>query len=199
MRDRVTASFNNFGYPVTIDPWKVASSKVLVKDKWISLRADKCLTSAGKVIDPYYVIDYPHWVTIFPITKDAELILVRQYRHGLGKILLELPCGAYDDGEVSSTTVAARELTEETGYTGVHFEEIATFSPNPANHSNLSHVVLATDLEHTQPQNLDLGEDIEVVLMPLKIAQQELREGTFVQAMHVAAMYYAFNYLENFD
>ena len=132
------------------------------------------------------------------MTKNAELILVRQYRHGLGKVLLELPCGAYEDGEATSTTVAARELAEETGFTGNHFTEIATFSPNRANHSNLSHVVLATDLEQTQSQNLDFGENIEVVLMPLKTVQRELEKGSFLQAMHVAAMYYAFNYLERF-
>ena len=180
---------------MAIEPWTVTASSVLVEDKWVRLRADECTTSDGKTIAPYYVFDYPSWVTVFPVTKQGELVLVRQYRHGLGEVLLELPCGGYEANEVDSVVAAARELSEETGYTGKSFDEIASFSPNPANHSNLSHVVICTDLERTQEQRLDPGERIEVVLMPLQTAIVELKKGNFVQAMHVAALFYGLSHL----
>jgi len=174
--------------------WRITSSQIVVEDEWIRLRADTCETPHGKTISPYYVLDYPEWVTIVPITSQQEMVLVRQYRHGLGETLLELPCGGFAQGE-DAIAAATRELAEETGYTGNHFEEIATCAPNPANHANLSHVVLATGLEQTLAQNLDYGEDIEVVLMPLEQVTMALRSGQFVQAMHVAALFYGLEHL----
>lgn len=180
---------------MTLSNWTVRSSQTLIEDKWIKVRADRCVDARGTVIEPYYVLDYPSWMTVFPVTSAGSVVLVRQYRHGVGQVLLELPCGSFDAGEEDATVVARRELLEETGYTGSDFREIASVSPNAANHSNLSHIVIAQGVEKTNDQQLDISEDIEVVLMPIDQLSKELRRGSFLQAMHVAAIFYGLNEL----
>lgn len=175
--------------------WTVRSSEIVLRDRWINVRADSCMDRHGNVIEPYYVLDFPSWVTVFPVTSSGEVVLVHQYRHGVGQSLIELPCGSFDPGEEDATMVARRELLEETGFTGSDFREVASVSPNAANHSNLSHIVVARGVYKATEQNLDIGEDIEVVLMPLDQIALELRHGAFLQAMHVAAIYYGLSEL----
>ncbi len=64
--------------------WKTLSSEYLHKDTWLTIRKDKCETQGGKIIDPYYVYEFPTWVTAVAVTEDGKIILERQYRHALG-------------------------------------------------------------------------------------------------------------------
>lgn len=80
--------------------WIVLKSRHLVKDKWISVRSDTCQMPNGTIVDPYYVLEYPTWVNVVALTKNQEVILVKQYRHGLKKTILELPSGAVEAEDV---------------------------------------------------------------------------------------------------
>ncbi|MEM9830882.1 MAG: NUDIX hydrolase [Bacteroidota bacterium] len=174
--------------------WKTLSQKYLLKDRWIKVRADVCQMPNGQIIEPYYTLEYPNWANVTAITPDREIVLIRQYRHAYGEAILELPGGAVDSGEPEMEAVQ-RELLEETGYTGENWEEIARVSPNPANHSNLSISFLCLNARKTSEQELDAGEEIEVVLMPLEEVKQLLNENKLVQSMHVASLFYAFRRL----
>jgi hypothetical protein len=46
--------------------WKILSSEYLFKDTWFSVRKDRCETPDGKIVDPYYVYEFPTWVTALP-------------------------------------------------------------------------------------------------------------------------------------
>ena len=69
--------------------WTLLSSKYLVQDRWLSLRADSCQMPNGLVVEPFYVMEYSTWVNIVAITKNQEVVLVKQYRHGIQKTVLE--------------------------------------------------------------------------------------------------------------
>jgi hypothetical protein len=88
--------------------WHIVKSETLIKDRWIDLRADACVTSSGVDIAPYYVLAYPDWVHVVAITPDDQLVLVRQYRHGVGEILLELPAGAVEAADTSNEHTAIK-------------------------------------------------------------------------------------------
>ena len=69
--------------------WILLNSKYVVKDKWITVRADTCQMPNGTIVEPYYVLEYPTWVNVVALTKNQEVILVKQYRHGLKQTVLE--------------------------------------------------------------------------------------------------------------
>src|SRR5436190_24393936 len=97
--------------------WKIISSEYLFKDMWFTVRKDVCERPDGKIVSPYYVYEFPTWVTAFPLTEDGKVILERQYRHAIGETDYEIPGGCVDDTDKSLEDAIRRELLEETGYT----------------------------------------------------------------------------------
>ena len=66
---------------MTIKPWKILESHHLHK----YVRIDKCELPNGMVIDGF-VLEYADWATILALTKQQEVVLIRQYRHGAQKV-----------------------------------------------------------------------------------------------------------------
>jgi ADP-ribose pyrophosphatase len=175
---------------MTIQPWKILESKYLRKE----IRLDKCELPNGKIIDGV-VLEYGDWVTVIALTKKQEAVLVRQYRHGAQKVILELPGGAMDADDEDPLQTAKRELLEETGYTSNTFIQIGCVSPNPANQTNLIYSFLALDAEKVGSQHLDATEEIEVVLKPLEEVIVMAKNGELLQSMQVSAVFFALAYL----
>jgi 8-oxo-dGTP pyrophosphatase MutT (NUDIX family) len=175
---------------MTEKTWTVVASDQLLKDRWIDLRADVCRTPSGAEIAPYYVLSYSDWVHIVAITTDDELVLVRQYRHGVGKWVSELPGGVADPEDISLAEAAARELLEETGYRATETPQlIASLDANPATHTNRVHTFLARNVVFDRPPMLETGEEgMSVRLMPIDKLIDALRSGEISQAMHVAGL-----------
>ncbi len=171
--------------------WNLLNSKYVVKDKWISVRADTCQMPNGKIVEPYYVLEYPTWVNVVALTKNQKIVLVKQYRHGLQKIVLELPSGAVEAEDLSLVAAVKRELLEETGYTSDNFIETGILSPNPANHNNLTHCFLATNVEKIADLNLDDTEQIDVLVLPLEKVIEEIESGILLQALHISSLFLA--------
>ena len=58
--------------------WHVVDSTHIVKDRWLSLRADVCLLPSGRTIAPYYVFEYPSWVNVVALTEDGNVVWIKQ-------------------------------------------------------------------------------------------------------------------------
>src|SRR5690606_33114208 len=123
--------------------WKTLATEYIFKDLWCKVRRDKCETPSGVIVDPYYVNEFPDWVTALPGTEDGKVILVRQYRHQLGDICLEPPGGCVDDTDKDIETAVARELLEETVYSFSSDDFRGKISANPSTNNNLMHLFLA--------------------------------------------------------
>jgi len=175
---------------MTIKPWKILASTYL-RDH---IRLDRCELPNGKIIEGT-VLEFRNWVTVLALTKQQDVVLVRQYRHGVQKVILELPGGAADDLNESPLETARRELWEETGYTSDRLIQIGSVSPNPANQTNLIYSFLALDAEKAGDQHLDETEEIEVVLKPLEEVIAMAKNGELLQSMQVSAVFFTLAYL----
>jgi ADP-ribose pyrophosphatase len=118
------------------------------------------------------VVDHHGAVTMIPVDSQGQIWFVRQYRHAIGKQLLELPAGAAEIGETPLTS-AQRELREEIGMAAGSLQEIGSFYLAPGYSSEFMHIFLASDL---QPAPLLADEDEY-----LKIEKVSAR-----QAIHLA-------------
>jgi ADP-ribose pyrophosphatase len=179
---------------MTIKPWKILESHHLHK----YVRIDKCELPNGMVIDGF-VLEYGDWATILALTNQQEVVLVRQYRHGAQKVILELPGGAMEAEDESPMQAARRELLEETGYASDNFIQIGCVSPNPANQTNLIYSFLALDAEKVDGQDLDATEDIEVVLTPLEEVVRMAKTGELFQSMQVSTVFFALAYWDRIN
>jgi len=171
--------------------WKTLSSTYLFNDLWFKVRKDTCETPGGKIVDPYYVYEFPSWVTAVPVTEDGKIVMVRQYRHALGEVCLEIPGGCIDDTDANPQAAIARELLEETGYSFDSYEYLGKISANPSTNSNLMHMFLAKGGRLVASQSLDGNEEIEVELYTVEEMKQLLRDHMIMQSMHVTCMMYA--------
>lgn len=171
-------------------PWRQLSSKLLVQDQWISLRADVCVLSNGSVIEPYYVLEEAEWVHVFAQADNGQLLIVRQYRYAANVVCMELPGGAVDVGE-TVLDAAKRELREETGYTASDWTYVGHCFANPARQTNRLHLFIARGLLKDGAKALDASEDIvESFATPSEVKGMMAR-GEFCQALHIASFYRA--------
>jgi 8-oxo-dGTP pyrophosphatase MutT (NUDIX family) len=171
--------------------WKTLSSEILFKDLWFTVRKDVCERPDGKIVDPYYVYEFPTWVTAVAITREGKFVFEKQYRHALGLTMMEIPGGCVDDTDLSLEQAIARELKEETGYVFDHYEYMGKVSANPSTHNNWLHMYLATGGVKTEQQQLDHNEDIEVHLLSVSEVKQLLKSNLIYQSMHATSLFYA--------
>ncbi|MEP6948269.1 MAG: NUDIX hydrolase [Ginsengibacter sp.] len=170
--------------------WKTLSSVYLVKHKYFTARKDRCETPEGKIIDEYFVVELPTTACAVSITEDGEVLMVKQYRHPVGEVLLELPGGFIDKNE-SPEVAMARELMEETGYRFSSVEQVGKIAANPGVLDNFTCLFLARGGKKTGEQNLDHNEDIEVVTISLDELKKLFLENKIVQSLHANCIFYA--------
>jgi len=173
--------------PVT--PWKILESKYIHPN----FRIDKCELPNGKFLDAH-ILEFRSWANVVALTKSNEVVLIKQYRHGVREVMWEIPGGVVNDDE-DPTEGVKRELLEETGYTAKEFIQMGKLYPNPAIQTNLMYYFLALGAEKVSEQELDDGEDIEVHLVPLDELIEMTKRGEFPHALQVAALFYVMNYL----
>ena len=169
--------------------WKILKSEVVIDTPHLRLRRDRIELPTGNIIDGYHVRETRGFVIIFPLTPEENVVLVRQYKHGIGEVVLELPAGMIDQGE-SAEEAALRELAEETGYAPRStLERIETFIVDPTNSNARFTLFLARDVALTQQRHLDPTEEIDVELVPITRLVDLMRGGEINVCNHVGAIY----------
>lgn len=137
----------------------------------------------------YYVLEYPDWVTVIAITRDKKFLMIRQYRHGIGRTLYELCAGVCEAEDASPLVTAQRELYEETGYGNGTWTEFMQVSANPGTHTNMTYCFLAIDVEPVSDQHLEETEDITVCLLSLQEVKDLLCRDEIKQSLHAAPLW----------
>ncbi len=132
------------------------------------------------------VIEHHGGSCVAALTEQRELLLVRQFRYGAGKVLWELPAGKLEQGE-DPACCAARELTEETGYRARRLQSLGSLHPTPAYCQEVIYMYYADELESAQ-QQLDEGEFLEVSAVPFDTAVKMVMDGEITDAKTVIAI-----------
>lgn len=173
-----------------VKPWTVLETSYFRP----RFRVDKCQLPNGNFLDAT-IFEFRSWANVVALTPNREVVLVKQYRHGVCDVLSEFPGGVVEDGE-DPMDGAKRELLEETGYQASSMIQIGKLYPNPALQINSLHCFLALDVEKVSGQKLDAGEDIEVHLVPLEELVEMVKRGQFPHALQVAVLFQALIYMD---
>lgn len=158
--------------------WKILDSKPAFDNKWFRVIQDKVELPNGRVIDDYFYWSFGDIVNIIALTKEDEILLVKQYKHGAKKIVVEVPAG-FVDAENTPLQAAQKELRQETGYISDNWQELGILTDNPTKTDGREHVFVALDVVYQGPQQLDENEEIEVMKIPFKDLFDLINQGDF--------------------
>ncbi|MDD5168002.1 MAG: NUDIX hydrolase [Syntrophales bacterium] len=173
---------------MSVKKWEIISSVLDKSYRIFSLRTDRARSPrTGEAYD-FFVIESSTWVNIIPLTPDEKVVMVRQYRHGIRDITLEIPGGLVEAVDTPEEA-AFRELREETGYETSSMTSLGFVHPNPAIQNNLCYTYLARDAYPAGTQEQDEKEDIGIELIPLKDIPDLIRMGTISHALVIAAFH----------
>src|SRR5919198_3405359 len=125
--------------------WKIIQKELIFRNPWIELYQDKVETRTGKVMDYTWYKSSDVAVIVPFLEKKENLVMIRQYRYPLRKVLLEFPAGHIENGEDAKKT-AKRELLEETGYLANEIQYIYTYHPSVSKSRQSVHIFRAKDL-----------------------------------------------------
>jgi 8-oxo-dGDP phosphatase len=175
-------------FPDDPRPWEVVSRQYIAHKDWFTVRQERVRLPTGTEIAEYFISEYRPWVNVVAVTAGDEVVLIRQYRHGLGAVHFELPAGTTDVGEHDLEAAARRELGEETGFGGGRWSLISVLSANPALTNNLTHTFLAEGVVVIDRPRPESSEDLRVHLIPVGEIAALIDAGAFVQALHVAPL-----------
>jgi len=166
--------------------WETVASTYIHKHPYMSVRK---LTRRAPEFGQhdFYILEFPDWANVVAVTEDGQVVLVRQYRHGIDAINLEIPGGVVDAGE-EAIAAAARELREETGYIPRDIKLLSSVSANPAIQGNWCHLFLATGCRRVQEQDLDGTESITVELVNLAELREMLKVGNIHHSLNCLAI-----------
>jgi len=178
-----------------IQKWKLLNSQMVFDNPWCQVRRDEVELPNGKVIDDFFVNVRPDIALLMAVTPNREIVFVRQYRHGVNEILLELPAGTFNPQTENNLTAATRELEEETGYIAPEIIQLATLYDNPSKDTNKIHLFLAENALPSGKQQLDITEDVEVVLVPVEAVLEKIATGEIAVCGTIAALFLGLKFL----
>ncbi|XUD02967.1 ADP-ribose pyrophosphatase [Enterococcus sp. AZ177] len=138
------------------------------------------------------LVFHPGAVAVIPITADNKMIMVKQFRKPMEKVLLEIPAGKIDPGEHDHPKeTAERELEEETGFRANMFTFVTSMYVSPGFANELLHIYYAEDLEKVpNPRPQDDDEILELYTLTLEEAKAEIASGLICDAKTIFAVQY---------
>ena len=165
--------------------YKTTHSDIVYRGKLVDILHDTVTLPNGRSAFRE-VVRHPGGAAVLPIDPGGNLVLIRQYRHPLGGLTLEIPAGMLNPGETHQEC-ATRELEEEIGYRAASVSPLVSISPSPGYLREEIRVFLATELV-ASAQNLDEEEIIDIETYTLDEAVTKVFDGTITDAKTVAAI-----------
>jgi len=161
-----------------IQPEETVKSEIVFPGHMITVRRDTVRLPNGKTTQRE-IVEHARTIAVVPVLDDGRIVMIRQYRKSIERVLLELPAGGIDGNE-SPENAAHREMAEETGYSAGHLELLTEFFTSPGFTNEYMYLYRATQLQGGQPT--EATDQIEVVTVALDEALQRMRSGEMSDA-----------------
>lgn len=178
------------------ESWPVVASKDRFQARVISVRTDSVTMPEGVVAERDYVV-HPGSVAVVALDDSGRVLLLRQYRHPVGRLLWELPAGLRDVRGESLRDTAARELAEEAGYRAATWHTLIDAYTSPGMSDERMRIFLARDVTRIPEEEIDhvpRHEEIgmPVVWVPLAEAVRKALSGKIHNSQAVAGILAAY-------
>ena len=150
-----------------IQKWTLVKEEDVSPSPWFPLVKHTVKLANGNVIDDYYYSPLGDVAQVLALTKNNEVVLVKQYKHALGEVLIELPGGMQQKNR-SILESALNELEEETGIkaTANQLISLGKIANNPTKLNQITNGFILFDAEFNSVQKLDSTEDILIMTKP---------------------------------
>lgn len=170
--------------------WDTLSSDTLLDCRVFTVK--RITRSNHRREGEFFVLNGRDWCNIIPLTGDGQVVMVEQFRHGIGAVTLEIPGGIVDAEDFSPLAAARREMLEESGYDSEGIDAIGMVHPNPAIQGNVCHSFVARAVRRVADPRPDDLEELRVRLVPLVQIPALIQSGAISHSLVVAAFQFLF-------
>lgn len=178
-----------FAIPQMIKPWKLLSVKDVSPSKWFPIEERTYELPNGKIIDDFSVTTLADVSMIVPITTDKKVVMVRQFKPGVGDLFIQFPAGRLESHHESMEQLALHELEEESGIraqeTQLHY--VGKMNGFSTKATEVVYVYVAEQCEFNSSQHLDNTEEIEILTYTPSEIESLIIDGTIWAADAIAA------------
>lgn len=166
--------------------WRVRQTRLVLDNPWAKVRCDSCELPDGTLIDEYYYWEGANSVEVFALTPRDEVVLTRQYKHGVKEVVVELPAGFIEGNDEAPLAAAQRELKEETGFASDDWLFLGQLNVSSTKSSARAYAFLARQSQCVFKQHLDATEHIDILLPDVDRMLRMIREGEIREANSIA-------------
>lgn len=175
--------------PPRHDPWRVLETRELFSaPPWIKVQSQRVGLPDGRQVDDFYRVTFPDYALVFAEQEDGRVLVLRQYKHGVGAVSLTFPAGTFNDPSEDPLACAKRELMEETGYQAASWRSLGRFVSHANAFGNAAHFFHATGCRKTAEANSGDLEEMELLLMTRAELFAAAREGAFKLVSQLAIL-----------
>ena len=175
-------------------PWRTLATRTAFKNRWLTVETDDVQLPSGQQYEYTRLVGPGIGVAVIGFNAAGEILLEREYRHGVGEVIWQLPGGLIHEGE-ELIIGGLRELEEETGFapaqvTSESVRYLGAVWDNPGFGNMTSHIVAAWGLEHTGNTHLDPTEFVSLHWVTMDWLKEAVRSGEVKERTTVAALAY---------
>jgi ADP-ribose pyrophosphatase len=171
------------------DPWSVLETReVFSAPPYLKIQTQRVALPDGRQVDDFYRVTMPDYALVFAESVDGRVLVLRQYKHGVGSVSLTFPAGTFNHPAEDPLGCARRELMEETGYEAAMWRPLGRFVSHANAFGNAAHFFHATGCRKVAEPNSGDLEEMELLLMTRAELFAAAREGAFKLTSQIAIL-----------